>query len=104
MAMKMSDVRALEQNVKMLEAAKRLDQEDIKGVTIQVIFDGPGRGQDIPVQMFVPADSPEFEQIMAVVRPQVDAKKTEAEAAVSTLSAKMANGTTTTGGSTPVTP
>jgi hypothetical protein len=93
--MKMSDVRALEQSVKVLEAAKRLDQEEIKGLTIQVIFDGGGRGQGGEnLQMFIPATHPAFPAIMQVVTDQATTAKTDAEAKVNELSASMAASST----------
>lgn len=86
--MKMSDFRTLERNIKVLEAHKRVGRDDIKGVTVQVVFES-GAQDAVPVQIFVGAGNPNFEAIMAIVRNQVGTAKVEAEGKVEELKGKL---------------
>lgn len=92
MPMKVSDANALLQAAKVQEAAKRLDIEDIKGVTVQVIFDGGRPGAETP-QVFFAEGTPEFDAVMQQVRGKIAAVAAEADAKVAELSAKISNGT-----------
>lgn len=88
--MKLSDLRVLERHLKVQEAAKRLDRDDIKGLTVQVIFDGQSRGNDVPVQMFIAPEHPSYETVLAVVQEQIAAAKTDADAKVEAMTAQIA--------------
>lgn len=88
--MKLADLRALERPLKVVEAHKRLATDDVKGLTLQVIFDGAGRGNDAPVQLFVPFDDAGYAAIMAVVQPKLDAAKTDADAKIAAFASKAA--------------
>lgn len=93
--MKLHEVRALEQHVKTLEAAKRLETQDVKGLGIQVVFhggQGGGPGGQEEVRIFLPADDPAFNTVMQTVMNRVGAAKADAESKVSELSAKISNG------------
>ena len=94
--MKLKDLRALERPLKVVEAHDRLAKDDVKGLTIQVIFEGTSRGgADAPVQMFIPYDDDGYATIMGVMQPKLDAAKADADAKIAAFAAKAA---------TPVTP
>lgn len=90
--MKLKELRELERHIKVIEAAVRLEREDIKGLSVQVVFDSPARpgGQDIPVQFFIPADSGEYQTIFPVLEAKVSESKVEAEGKLETFKTKFA--------------
>lgn len=87
--MKMAELRILEKNMRAVEAHKRLERgDDMKGITVQAIFEDSRQG-DGPVQVFLPADTPEFSTVMGVLSGVLDKVKVDAEAKVRAMSEKL---------------
>lgn len=89
--MKLKDLRALERPMKVAEFHDRLAKDDVKGLTVQVVFEGPGRGNaDVNVPMFVPYEDAAYATIMGALQPKLDEVKADADAKLAAFKAKAA--------------
>ena len=87
--MKLKDLRELQRHVEIVTAAERIDQEDIKGLSVQVIFEGSRT--DVPqVQIFVAESDPAYSKIMDVIKDRVRAQASDSQSRISDVKAKFA--------------
>ena len=102
--MKAGDVLALQKNLAIQAAYKRLQNEDeIKGISLQVIFDQSLPGEQ-PLQIFIGADDPDYAAVKQVVDSKMSVGKAAADEQVATLSTKLSDAVAATAAATPATP